>query len=191
MQHENLLAAISDRFRATSPPDRDYLISEDSKSIYEAVEISHNFQEYTWENISNQALIKHKAALSYFSDQAFVYFLPAYMRLFLQDIEAADTLRESLLAHLTLPSEFDAHRDYLQYKNDVWEIPGLEAYLLDQILNIDERIHDFIQMTALLTPDQSRCILNFLRHLHENHIGYFKEQVLEKCIQCYWFQFDE
>jgi hypothetical protein len=189
MNRKDLLIKISICFRDTVPPDNNNIILKDHDHILEAKEIEERFRGCTWEDISNQILLNNKAALGYFTNETFIYFLPSYMKLLITDFEKTDVLIDSLITGLTLPSEIDSQYQYLSYKMDEKKRVNLDEYFEKEIKNIDNRIHDFIKKTALLSYEQSSCVLNFLEYLNENYSGYFEVNLLEKAIKRYWFNF--
>lgn len=186
---EKLLQRILDSFAATIPPASSNIIRWDSLGILEAQEIAAAFQGRDWRSASNEMLAAHKHAPAYFSDEAFVHFLPGYMRLIVQDIEAADVATDTILAQLTLPTVEDAQAALATYQSSGFEVDGLEDFYKDEIQKIELRLQQFLTKVALFSPRQSACIFQFLQHLQTDFSGGIQDKQISNAIERYWGQF--
>ena len=189
MKKSRILTEISQCFKDTKLPKGARLICSDYLSIYEAVEVGKLFAPYSWEEITTEILLTNKAVLNYFSNKAFVYFLPAYLKLIILDFEEVDVLVNILINKLTLPSLIDLQKEYIDYLRDENKRVNLEKYYEEELKMNDDKIHAFIERTALLTFEQSQCILNFLMYLQKHFSGYFEDDILHRAIYRYWFKF--
>lgn len=190
MSQEDLLKNITACFSGCLQPAPEDLLKEDAKDFLEAEIMRGEFQGFTWESLTTSILVRHKSGLGFLSYQAFVYYLPSYMKLIVLDIDSADVITDQLLDMLTLPSEMDATIEYMNYKKGGLTISGLDQFLENKIATTHERIHQFMQWTSTLTVEHSACVLHFLQYLKINYPLYFEEQVLENAIDRYWFKFD-
>jgi len=59
------------------------------------------FRRKTWRDHRVQDLRHHEAALSFFTDKAFRYWLPAFMLAELENLKEADVIAEGIAFHLT------------------------------------------------------------------------------------------
>jgi hypothetical protein len=186
---EKIILLIAQSFATTSPPAPDNIVGPGCKGILEAQEIEAAFQNQQWQSITNEMLAANRAALGYFSNEAFMHFLPAFMRLIVEDIEAADVATEMLLDQLSLPTELDARNALAHYRAGNFEIYGLEEFYHTEIENVDLRKQQFLQKVALVSAAQSHCILQFLQHLQAHFSGYFEDGKLLNAIERHWLQF--
>lgn len=189
MNKEELITEIRNCFQVDTKSSIEHIIRKDCSNIMEANEIKNSFQNFTRETINNQILLENKAALGYLTDDSFIYYLPAYMKLLITEFEKADVIIDSLTGGLTLPSEIDTDYSYINYKMDEQKKVDLEEYFRSEIKYMDDKIHNFIKKTALLSYEQSRCVLNFLEYLNANYCEHFEKSLLEKIIKRYWFKF--
>ena len=187
MNNGQMVLEISDCFKETIMPTEDNIIKAECLTIYEAQEVKNAFKNLSWDILKPGLFLKNKAALGYFTDEAFVYYLPAYMKFILSDFELADVLVNTLIDKLTLPAESDIQLEYLDYLKDEMKLVDLNEYYKTKLAKIDDSIHWFIKTTALLSARQSHCVFNFLTCLENQFSGYFSNNILHKAIYRYWF----
>jgi hypothetical protein len=102
----DLKALIEHAFERTPRPDDDNI----SATTYDDEGTAEYFRGRAWHGHTPQALRQHEAALSFFSDDAYRYFLPAYMLAELEDPEAADVIAQHIIHGLTpQPPEDPGH----------------------------------------------------------------------------------
>jgi len=188
MNKENLIKNISNCFK-TDTYSIENLINKESFGSYEAKQIEKAFSYKKWEKLDQKLLIANKSALGFLSDEAFIYFLPAYMKLLILEFEAADVIVDTLLEKLLLPTEADMQLRYIEYKMEENKIADLDDFYQKEIKRIEDKIHDFISMTTLLNLEQSKTVLLFLIYIKDTYSGFFIDDILDKVINRFWFQF--
>ena len=75
--HRHLIEAIRDAFKDRSYPDNDRLCGSEYGD--EPAEYALEFKDLDWRTLHPEFLSYHYAALSFFTDEGFAYFLPAFM----------------------------------------------------------------------------------------------------------------
>lgn len=165
------------------------ILNSNSLTIYEAMEVKHAFANMHWKQLTSEILMQNKAALNYFSDEAFIGFLPAYMLFILHEFERADVLVDILIEKLSLPSAADVAGEYLSYLKEKEKLVDLQQYYASQFKRTDDKIHNFIKQTALLSPQQCVSIFLFLDYLQQNFSGFFNNDEVSVAIYRYWFKF--
>lgn len=191
MHETDIISEIRIAFSKTRLPEKDSLLSMESAGIYEAIELREAFSSSMWNQLKLPLLLRHKSALNYFSNEAFVYFLPTYMKCIILDIEKSDTLVEILINKLLLPTEHDFKKEYssIQEIEDIERSLDLSTFYEHKIENIEDEIHFFIKRTAFLSDRQSKCVLMFLLYLKENFSNFIDEKILQSAVRRYWFKF--
>jgi hypothetical protein len=191
MDNSQIFLEISECFKGTNVSGEEHLIQNECLNIYEAQEVERAFKKLNWDFVNPEILLKNKAALNYFTDEAFVYYLPAYMKLILSDFEQADVLVDILLDKLTLPAGADIQIEYLDYRKDEMKLVDLREYYITKLAKIDDHIHGFIKRTSLLSTRQSHCVLKFLAYLEDHFSGFFANNELRRAINRYWFIYQD
>lgn len=98
MGTEHLKRQIERAFADTpSPGDDPHAISDGPHDEGTAA----YFQGTTWRGHTTISLRQHSVAMSFFTPQAFRYWLPAFMLAELDDPDEADVIAESIAFHLT------------------------------------------------------------------------------------------
>ena len=189
MDKTKILRKISKCFQNSPSPEKGNILKTNLTTFLEAEQIRESFDDISWESLNFKTLTDNKAAIDYFSDAAFAYFLPAFMKAILLDIDRSDTIAAKLLEKLTLPIFQDMLIEYLDYLKDEKKLEFLNDYYKEQFSNINDRIHDFIKRTSLLSIKQSQCVLLFLKYLQKHNSDYFDKQILHYAIYRYWFKF--
>src|SRR5688572_30644376 len=136
MTKAELRAAIETAFADTPPPDDSF---EDISATQWDEGIVDYFRGTTWRGHRVADLRYHEAALSFFTDKAFRYWLPAFMLAELEDCEQADVIAEGI-AYSFLPSqhgrpdarlqqfapiELEAIVAFLDYCSQAYATPGV------------------------------------------------------------------
>jgi hypothetical protein len=106
MPKEQIAAQIEAAFAETPSPGTDY--DDISATKYDDEGIVDYFRGTTWRGHRVQDLRHHEAALSFFTDKAFRYWLPAFMLAELESPVEADIIAEGIAFHLTEASGADA-----------------------------------------------------------------------------------
>ena len=189
MTREQLLAQIDASFELAPRPDPERLLKPHLVGMAEADELKKSFAPLDWQSVPPQLLRTGEAAPTYFSDEAFIYYLPAYLKLIATDIEYADVLVDIVIEKLVLPANEDVLKEFVAFAKDKDRPKILQEYFSNKLAKLDERLHGFIKTFALLSCEQSRCVLHFLEYMQEHYAGYFNEDILRRAIYRYWFVF--
>ncbi|SRR6266480_4434545 len=97
-----LIERIEAAFENVPRPRSDAVVNP----TYDDEGVTAVFSDKTWKDISIDQLRTHHDALSFFSPEAFHYFLPAFMVAELKDPVAAGQIGPSLLFHFSRPEQF-------------------------------------------------------------------------------------
>ena len=113
MPKEEVAAQIEAAFADTPSPGTEY--DDISATKYDDEGIVDYFRGTTWRRHRVQNLRRHEAAMSFFTDKAFRYWLPAFMLAELENPIEADVIGEGIAFHLTEGSRADARlREFAQ-----------------------------------------------------------------------------
>lgn len=181
---------IIDRIKAVFPvtgvPKPEHIVQGSSG---EDIEIKAMLAGKQWTALKNEELAYENSALSSLTDEAFCYYLPAYMMLLLTDLDTADVLGTRLILHLRLPLEVDtlSLMHYLRESRDTNE--HIDQFLVEQLKNSSVRAGAFIRRMKGFTPEQGKVINQFLHFLAREHPDYYDENETLIASERYWFQF--
>lgn len=186
MNKQELIQRIRAAFSTANVPDPAQVVNGCSG---EAIGVKALLIGKVWTNLLPLELIRDNAALGYLTDEAFRYYLPAYMMLLLDDLVAADLLASSLIRHLTLPTEADTLRlmNALAHRGLMNE--SLDVFLREEIRASSVRVGAFIRKMSGFTADQGKTINQFLTFLDQYHGDYFDEGEAAIASERYWFQY--
>jgi len=106
MPKADVVARIEAAFADTPSPGTDY--DDISATKYDDEGIVDYFRGTTWRGHRVQDLRYHEAAMSFFTDKAFRFWLPAFMLAELESPVEADVIGEGIAFHLTEASNADA-----------------------------------------------------------------------------------
>src|SRR3989344_3320707 len=81
---------------------------------YEGNTIAKVFKGKKWQEIDPDALARQNAAPGFLTQEAFHYYIPAYMMLMIQDIDKADILVEIIINKLTPLSENELGESFVK-----------------------------------------------------------------------------
>ncbi len=136
MPKEDVAAQIEAAFADTPSPGTEY--DDISATKYDDEGIVDYFRGTTWRGHRVQDLRRHEAAMSFFTDKAFRYWLPAFMLAELEDPEAADVIGEGIAFHLTKGESADARLQ--QFAQD--ELKAIAAFLDECARRYADGIYD-------------------------------------------------
>jgi hypothetical protein len=123
-----------------------------------AREIADAFRGKHWSEVPFETLLYHNDALHFFTDEAFRFYLPAYLLAVLERYEDADVLPEMLVGVLTAPDPQD---------------PGYSSFRL--------RFDGF-------SADRRAAVTAFLEYLMMTHQDEYPDDELLTALQSYWTQ---
>ena len=112
MNSEELLSQIEKAFGDLSKPEKNEIASDTSGYHLECNQVAEYFAGKAWREITAQLLWSEyigdgSACLSFMSPQAFVYYLPTYMTIAINEYEHADVIADSAIYALTPEKEED------------------------------------------------------------------------------------
>src|SRR5258705_7536511 len=124
MTEAELRAKIEAAFADTPPPGNDF---NDISATQWDEGIVDYFRGTTWRGHRVIDLRHHEAALSFFTDKAFRYWLPAFMLAELENPEVADVIAEHI-AYKFLPSEHGRPEERLRQFTPT-ELEAIAAFM--------------------------------------------------------------
>jgi hypothetical protein len=188
MDKSSVIIKINDAFPIANPPANNHIVKGMSG---EAMEIRAMLSGKRWNELKIEVLVRQNSALGFLTDEAFCYYIPAYLLLLLQDLRAADILASSVIRHLTLPVEVDAIflANFLAQSGNLTN--DLSKFLQEELRNSSSRVGGFIQRMKRFTQPQGEAINEFLKFLAEQHADYYDEGEPSIARTRYWVQYDK
>jgi len=122
MPQDEVIAHITAAFADTPSPGAGF---DDISATKWDEGIVEYFRGKTWRGHRVKDLRHHEAALSFFTDKAFRYWLPAFMLAELESPEEADVIAEGIAFHLTQARDAEARLS--QFSSD--ELSAIAAFL--------------------------------------------------------------
>lgn len=164
-----LLRQLDEGFRDLPIPPAERLIRGDSIYSLEASETHEKFCGRHWRDLSFADLRGESAALSFFTPEAFRFFLPAFIRISLLDPEAADLIPDAILWSLALSGDatvWDKKRDLYLEAARAHNIP---ATLISELAPVDDPdLDDFRKKRiAALAPSQRQAVISFIQFMRK------------------------
>lgn len=101
----NLVQQIIAAFSERRYPGDGHLVYDTSGQHLECDQIARAFEGKHWNSLSPSFIFSHNSALSFFSPEAFRYYLPAFLLAAITDIDAADIAVDSTISNLTVPDD--------------------------------------------------------------------------------------
>lgn len=121
------------------------------------------FQGRSWKGFDPKFLRKYSDSVHFFSNEAYVCFLPAFLVAIIDAYDEVDTLVETVVGTL-LPVAGDDESS--RYKAELFE-----------------------GRVGLLNDDQRTAVAAFLRHIKETHGETFTDQGEEDALEAYWREY--
>lgn len=153
MRH--VFVAKVERAFADVPYPADDWIVHDKNHCPECEELHYAYVGKQWQSLTDARYLRRYDGLSFFTPMTFRYFLPAFMRAAVTDLEGSDVIVSGIVFHLTPPSDADADEDWLTPEQRVaqkeWTAQRLIAFNFnrEQI----EVICDYIRLYVRLYED--------------------------------------
>lgn len=193
MTHPELIAEITAAFQAEPYPGDASILSDNSGSRPECLEVLDAFRGHRWQAVPGEVLATQRASLSCMSKAGFKYYLPAFLCAPLRDGEVVADGMSTLLSLLKLPTEVDSAvvAEKIQHYEVAGKLPDDESeeFLQSQLAHTNKAINTFIDRAAQLTQAQGRAVYHFLVYARQE----LKDELLRAeaglAIQRYWFQF--
>jgi hypothetical protein len=184
-EHRHLIEAIRDAFEERSYPGDDQLCGSDYGD--EPAEYALEFRGLDWRTLHPRFLSYHSAALSFYADEGFAYFLPAFM--------IADVLGEAGSAdpvfHLTHGLYEEPSFDLTALNPEVLQASGLAADDLEwlqesvqQTSQIDWHAYALRRFEGFRPPERHAII----RYLEDRaaHTWDFVAEKINAALDSYW-----
>lgn len=180
----DLVGMIFSAFKAFSCPDRNNIAVYARNLEYEALE---DFIGLENNKISVEFLVpKHRQSLLFMAKSAFYYYLPAYMKVAIQDYDSADTIPGMLINLFTLPiaQDWDKLKSFMREQtifedHSTFITPG---GTIDDVGKFHERFYS-------LDIVQKQAIRLFLETIRDEHGEDFSCNTPQVAIENYWDQF--
>lgn len=181
----HLIEAIRDAFQERSYPGDDQLCGSDYGD--EPAEYALEFRSLDWRTLHPEFLSYHSAALSFFTDKGFAYFLPAFL--------IADVFGEGGNAdpvfHLTHGLYEEPTLDLTSLNTSVLETSGLEAEDLEWLQesiqrpsNIDWHAYA-LRRFAWFSPLERQAIVRYLEYRAAHTWGFVAVKI-NTALEAYW-----
>lgn len=193
MTKEELIDEIKIVFGSEKYPGDSHIVYDDTGFHLECVEVRRAFKDKSWQSLHENFIYEERESLFFFSKQGFKYFLPAFMIVAVGNPLKTDTLPDTIIHKLILPSEIDTvvlaeaikrtRLDKQFSETDFYQI------LQNQLGQKNKSIHDFIDYMSQFDKEQSIAILHFLEYMKQ-----YSEDLLynpQTAIDRYWFQFEQ
>lgn len=186
MTKDLLIKMIFSAFSISNIPNSNNIVDSISG---EAIEIKDIFISKQWDQVLTPDIIFHNSALGFLTDDAFRYYLPTYMLLLINNLYESDIVASSVVSQLTLPFEADQKclMDYISKNNNIHE--RKDEFILTELRNSTKIADSFIKKMNEFTPQQGKCILNFLQYLSDEYPEYYDESEPKIAIDRYWFKY--
>lgn len=99
-------------------------------TVWHYEQIEAKFKDYHWRDLPFENLFQYREVLTYLSDTAFRFYLPAYLLAVLLHPEEVDTLLDRIVDHLS-PSngEFPQHDENISRKAKTLTISEIDAVI--------------------------------------------------------------
>jgi hypothetical protein len=186
-----LIKNIRNAFISEKYPGDSHIVYDNSGYHLECIEIKDAFAGQSWYTLHEDFLFEQRESIIFFSKEGFKYYLPAYMTVAINKFREMDTLLDTVINKLTLPTEVD----------DVLVATGIKQYQLDKRFpSIDfnevlqnslkmknKSVHDFIEYMNGFNREQCIAIKSFLEFMiqYADDLIYNPQIAIER----YWFQF--
>jgi hypothetical protein len=191
MEKKDLIEQIEEAFKNEKYPGDLNIVFDNTGYDLECVEIRDAFVGKSWNKLHDNFLFEQRGSSDFFSKKGFKYYLPAYMIVAIKKFHDMDTLTDTIISHLILPTEVD----------DVLMAAGIKQYQLDRrfpdidfnevlqnsLRTKNESVHRFIEYMNEFNKEQSKVIKSFLEYM----IKYTDDLIYDPkiAIERYWFQF--
>ena len=106
-EEERLVQEIENAFSDTSYPSDNTIVPlyNNEPHCAECAELAETFRDKTWKSVPIKTLAGWRGSLSLFTNEAFQYYLPAFLQAALLHTAETDTLWENIFYILTPPEE--------------------------------------------------------------------------------------
>jgi len=154
-----LIQRLSDAFGAAAYPGDQAIVYDGGAAHLECCATRQAFSGKCWQDLDLEFLMKHHAALRFFTPEGYRYYLPAYMRASIEHYDRSDLLPSLIIWSLIPPS-----------------IASPEM----------ERFYECVNM---FTSTQAEMVCLFLRFMLRFHGDDFSDGSIELALKGYWERF--
>jgi hypothetical protein len=197
MNAAELITELTESFNEVPYPGEFDIVYNNSDYDLEVKRIRETFKAYTWQLLPNEVMHYDQGGYIFLSKKGLKYYLPAYLRFAVRDYAGADSIPDSLVFFLTLPTEIDVVAAAItakRYQNQM--IEGTSTVDLNEeyqarLRDTNDRVHRFIDRNSQFSLAQSRAILHFLEYMRDEHSEDFFNNEPAVAIERYWFQFKQ
>jgi len=193
MSAAELIAEINDCFQHEPRLDEMDIVYNNSPAYPEVLRIREAFKTHTWQALPEELMRYEQDGFIFLSKKGLKYYWPAYLRFAVRDYVAADSIPDSLVFFLTLPTEVDVMLSAVaatRYPLAVnTSLDAENEYYQSCLRDTNERVHSFIDNYGQFNQAQSRAILYFLEYMRDEHGEDFFNNEPAVAIERYWFQF--
>ena len=127
---ETLVRQIEEAFDEGSPSPPNPVVEKVPYLDLECRQIAAIFQGRNWRDISHETLWVQSAALSFFTPEAYNYYLPAYLRAAILHYDEVDVLPDSIVYSLCPSKEVELRDRYFQKRVSTFTPPSTRRFVL-------------------------------------------------------------
>ncbi|CAN5331884.1 hypothetical protein BH23BAC1_BH23BAC1_17820 [soil metagenome] len=109
MVSKDIIYKIQEAFSNVSYPGDDKIVYDNRPQHLECKAIAETFSGKHWLEMSDEKLRYNADSIFFFTADAFIYFLPAFMIFVLKDFYGSDTIPHTLVHCLSAPEESDTN----------------------------------------------------------------------------------
>jgi hypothetical protein len=192
MTQTAVVQAIEEAFADAPYPGDENLVSDTSGTHLEAERIKSAFAGLHWRDVPSETLKQNRSALAFLTAAGYAFYLPAFMRLAVDEFEDADVIPGELIFTLTRPEELDvaALEEAAKQHSELQPFDSAEwAGVLDSLRggyasDIFERF--FADRVDQLDERQKRSVKLFLEFMRDEHGADFADSSPKRALERYW-----
>lgn len=194
MDKQVVINQVRESFKVVAYPGDDKLVYDNSATHLECAEIKSAFCGKSWQEVTLAVLLAQNVAVSFFTPQAFQYYLPAYLIAVVEYYEDTDVLPDVVVSVLTLPDEGDVIEkiEYFQSNPELAGSDELRQVITDtlqkQKTTTGSHVHEFYQRLSGFSAEQGHAVKLFLTYLIDEHADDFFSGP-QDALDRYWFAF--
>lgn len=192
---EAVVARIERSFASAVYPGDDALVYDQSGDHLECIEVRDMFRGLAWRDVSYEMLVAHDTALSFFTVEAFRYYLPSYLLATINHFDEVDALPSSVVHYLTLPAADDVLKQIEYFRENPVAPQTFQEELMhllqDESHRFEMRFKSFLSRMSGFSPEQGRAIRDALEYLGKSHADYYFSNEPQTAIERYWFIYGE
>lgn len=192
MTQTAVVQAIEEAFAGAPYPGDENLVPDTSGTHLEAERIKSAFAGLHWRDVPSETLKQNRSALAFLSAPGYAFYLPAFMRLAVDEFGDADVIPGELIFTLTRPEELDLaaletaanqHSELQPFDSAEWA--GVLGALRGGYANdLYERF--FTDRVGQLDERQKRSVKGFLEFMRDEHAADFPDSAPQRALERYW-----